>query len=101
MVDGEAVEMTIAMIPFDSPSRQGARTKTAGPELGFTMAAAYGGVLRKSGYPQAFLGQRGLVAARGSRGGGRGGHTTSWRDQMGPAPRGGVGPSGLFSVWSS
>ena len=31
MVDGEAVEMTMAMIPFDSPSRQGAGTETSGP----------------------------------------------------------------------
>ena len=31
MVDEEAVEMTMAMIPFDSPSQQGAGTETSGP----------------------------------------------------------------------
>ena len=35
MVDGEALVMTMAMIPFDSPSRQGAGTETSGPRIEF------------------------------------------------------------------
>ena len=48
MVDGEALVMTMAMIPFDSPSRQGAGKRLLVPELSFEVAAALGSVLWKS-----------------------------------------------------
>ena len=35
MVDGEVLVMTLAMTPFDSPSRQGAGTETSGPRIEF------------------------------------------------------------------
>ena len=51
MVDEEALVMTMAMIPFDSPSRQGAGTETSGPRTRVRDAAAHGCVPWKSGYP--------------------------------------------------
>ena len=65
------------------------------------MAAAYGDFLAKVDTPRAFLGQEGLVAERGSRGGDRVGHTTPCRGQEPAAPPGGVAPSCLLSGWSS
>ena len=63
MVDGKAVDMTMAMIPFHSPSRQGAETLV--PELGFVMAAAYRDVLWKSGYPPCVFRPEGLSSSEG------------------------------------
>ena len=40
MVDVEASVMMMAMISFESPSRQSARTEFLVPELGFLVAAA-------------------------------------------------------------
>jgi len=44
MVDGEASVMMMAMISSNSPSRRSARTEFLVPEIGFAMAAAFGGV---------------------------------------------------------
>ena len=44
MVDGEASVMMMAMISSNSPSRRSARTEFLISEIGFAMAAAFGGV---------------------------------------------------------
>src|SRR3954453_4903210 len=40
MVDGEALVTMLAMISYDSPSRQGARKEFLVPEIGFLVLAA-------------------------------------------------------------
>ena len=57
--------------------------------------------LAKVDTPRAFLGQEGLIAERGSRGGDRVGHTTCWRGQEPAAAGGDVEASCLLSAWSS
>ena len=65
MVDGEAVEMTMAMIPFDSPSRQGVGTETSGPR---TRVRDGGGVRLcslESGYPPSVFRSEGSYSREG------------------------------------
>ena len=99
MVDEEAVEMT--MIPFNPPSRQGAETETSGRRT----RVCDGGGIRVCSMEKCLslcvFRSGGTYSREGSRGSGRGDLLTSWRGQVGPAPLGDEGPSGLSSVWSS
>ena len=92
MVDGEELVMMMATISSKSLSRQGARTEFLTPERGFTMAAEFCKGFVTRGNPPMFLGQRGYVGERGSRGGARGHHTMCWRGHGPTVPPGGVGP---------
>jgi hypothetical protein len=89
------------MISSNTPSRQGARTKFLVLNRGFWWWRRIGTLSGKTSNPPLFLGQGLYVGERRARGGGRGGHTTPWRDLAWPARPGGVGPSWLFSVLSS
>ena len=64
MVDGEASVAMMAMISSNSPSRQGARTEFLIPEIGFSMAAAFGGVSGKYSRPPDVFRSEGLSSRK-------------------------------------
>jgi hypothetical protein len=97
MVDGEASMM---MISSESPSRQGARMEFLVPNCGFGWWRRSGTLSGKNAEPPIFSGQRVYVCGRRGRGDGWGGHTTTWRGLVWPAPPGGVVPSWPLSVLS-
>lgn len=102
MVYGEALVMTMAMIPFDSPSRRSAGTGTSGPRIEFRGG---GGArmcfLEKVLGCPSFLGLREFISERGTRGGGRVDLLMCWRGQEPAAPAPDEGGSTPPSVWSS
>src|SRR3954449_9041297 len=82
MVDGEALVMMAVMISSNSPSRQGAKTKTSDPDLRFRDDG--GGAelcLEICVYSRGFLGHREDISRRGGPGATRDGHTTPRRGQ--------------------
>ena len=65
MVDEEASVMTMAMISFESSSRQSARTEFLVPELGFLVAAAKRNSFWKNVEPPFSFRSRGFIWSRG------------------------------------
>ena len=69
MVDGEALVMTMAMISFESSSRQGARTELLIPEIEIASAAERRCVSRNMVDPPSIFRSRGLCSPKGRVGG--------------------------------